>query len=664
MTKGQSFRITSYLVTSLLFFCAALAWAQAIEPAQQGERSTTAAAQIGRAHFEALPNVLATYDGGKFTKEELSATLNLRKPASVQYLSPVDVISLPVERLREVVSDYVFERLLVEKALAEGIDKTTSGIREKLERYEDEVFNRLYFERIFAPELEATRQKMLREAYERDKTSKYTIPGSIKLSEIYFGFYRPYEVKQGDTLGKIAERECGERAAMTRILRDDPFHYYRYSPGAAKGEVNFMDVKPGEKLLIPIRKDEVTSKETLAKKVHQELLKGADFAELAQRHSEAPPTRRSEVFELDPLFDPLIRRAVEKTHTTSVTDVLRTAHGFHIIKVVDRMETKTLSFEQVRGQIQLDPEAVQKAEETARKNLIERLRNKYRVELNHEALKLDDYLATTNPLTASTWIARVGEWTYTLEDFRRELIPFQKSWQGLTYEQRVDFVRSSPKILKYLVKLESKSLGLQNVPQYKAEMESKAVIDISTAYLRQLEEKLPPISEREMREYYDKHLDQFTGVPKVKLREITKRVNVQLPEPEKSRVIQETKRKLEAIRQQIKNAKDFEEMARRESDAIGSRSRGGLIGEVPLGFRGDEFQARIENLQPGQISEPFLYGSDMVLVMVEQKIAAPVMPFDDAKPRIERAIREERRRQMRQQLREKLFAEKHVQIHI
>lgn len=645
--------------------CLASAFVQAQE-AKSGsdDQSSTATALIQRAHYDALPEVLASYEGGKFTKEELSATLKLRKPASVQYFSPGEIISFAPERLREIVSDYVFERLLVEKALTEGIDKTSSGIRERLEQYEDEVFNRLYYERVFAAELDAAREKMLREAYDRDKATKYTLAGSIKLAEIYLSSLRPYEVKKGDTLASIAERECGDRAAEAQILRDDPFHYPRKSPGALKGEVDYVEVKAGEHLLIPLRKDELTSKEALAKKLRRDPRIATDFLELARQYSEAPPSRRAEVFELDSYMDPIIKRAVEKTPTTSVTEVLRTAHGFHLVKVMDRTETRTLSFDEVRSLIKLDPEALQKAEEEARKSLVDRLRNKYGLQLNEEALKVEDYQATTSPLTGSTWLVRVGDFVYTLDDFRKELIPHQKSWRGLTYQERVDFIKSSPKILKHLVKLESRQLGLQNDPQYRAEMDSKAVMDVSSAYLRSLEAKEPPITEAELREWYDKHIDQFTGPVKVKLREITKRVNLLLPDSEKTKLLNETKQKLEAIRQKIRTVQDFEEMAKRESDAIGTRSRGGLIGAVPIGFRGEAFQAQIQKLQPGQVSEPFLYGSEMVIIMLEEKLAAPVLPFDSVKNRVERAVREERRKKLWKELREKLFAEKHVQFHI
>ena len=632
--------------------------------AAQQESGTTTAAAVHAAHYDALPEVLATYDGGKFTKQELSATLRLRRPRGVEFMAPNDVISLPPERLRQVVSDLVFERILVEKALEEGIDKTTSGIREKLAQYEDEVFNRLYYERIFQPELEANREKMLKVVYERDKATKFTIPGFIRLAEIYLSTYKPYVVKAGDTLDRIAKQECGDAKAVSRILRDEPFHYYRKSPGAIAGAVDFVDVKPGEKLLVPLAADAVTSKEGLARQLQERASKGEDFNSLAQKYSEVPDAKKTEAFDLDPLMAPVIRKAVDKLSTGVVSEVLHSPHGFHIVKVLDKVETRTLSFEEVRDRIQLDPEEVRKAEENARKNLVERLRDKYHLDLNLDALRQDDFQGT-NPLTASTWLARVGnDFVYTFDDFRQELLPYQKSWRGLSAQERIDFIKSSPKILKHLIKLESKSQGLEKDPQYRAEMDSKAVIDVTTAYLRKLESTLPPISEAEMREWYEKHLDQFTGTPKVKLREITKKVNILLPDKERAEAIEKAKKTLAEIRSKIHSVQDFEQMARRESDSIASRSRGGLIGVVPLGFRGDTFKAQIEKLQPGEISEPFLYGPEIMIVMVEEKTAAPVMPFEEVKSRIQRVLEEERRQKMREELKKRLFEEKHVQIHL
>lgn len=644
-------------------FLARWGWTAPGDRDAAAEPSLTATIAMQQAHFDALPDVLATYDGGELTKQELSATLQLRKPRGVAMMAPADIMAMPPERLRQVAADIVFERLLMQKALEEGIDKSTSGIRERLENYEDEVFNRLYYERIFEPELRASRERMAREAYERDKDTKYTVPGKTLMAEIYFSSYKPYEVKPGDTIERIAEQQSGDRKKASRILRDDAFHYYRRSPGVESGSVDFVEVKPGEKLLVPLRVDEMTSKESLARRVYQELARGGDFMELARRNSDAPRAKRDEIFELDPLMSETVRKIVERTPVSSTTQILRTAHGLHILKVVERTETRTLTFDEVRDKITLDPEALRKAEELARKNLVERLRSKYHLELNLEALARDDYQGT-NPLTGSTWIARSGNFVYTLDDFRKELLPFQKSWQGLSQQERIDFVKSSPKILKHLVKLEAKSVGLEKDPQYRAEMDSRAVIDITTQYLRQLEAKLPQPSEVELREWYDKHIDQFTGNPQVKMREITKRVNPLLPEPERSRLLEAAKNKLQEIRQRIRSVRDFEEQARRESDAIASRSRGGLVGVVPLGFRGEEFKAQIAKLEAGQVSEPFLYGSDMTIVMIEEKIAAPVMPFERAKPRVQQILLEERRKKMRDDLRERLFAEKHVQFKI
>jgi parvulin-like peptidyl-prolyl isomerase len=157
-------------------------------------------------------------------------------------------------------------------------------------------------------------------------------------------------------------------------------------------------------------------------------------------------------------------------------------------------------------------------------------------------------------------------------------------------------------------------------------------------------------------------LDKFTGTEKVKLREITKRVNLLLPDAQRQAAIESAKKQLNEIRSKVRTVKDFEEYARRESDAIATRSRGGLIGVVPTSFRGEAFRNEISKLKVGQISEPFLYGSEVMIIMLEEKVPAPVVSFEEALPKVRRMYEQEQTRKGRDLERDELFKEKHVEL--
>ena len=68
---------------------------------------------------------------------------------------------------------------------------------------------------------------------------------------------------------------------------------------------------------------------------------------------------------------------------------------------------------------------------------------------------------------------------------------------------------------------------------------------------------------------------------------------------------EQAKAKIENIYLQLKNGGDFDALARQNSDDPGSARNGGDLGWVDPGTMVSEFQAAMDKLQPGEISEPF-----------------------------------------------------------
>lgn len=593
------------------------------------------------AGLAAAPRLLATYRGASYTTDELSVSLQLRRPKRFQGLNAQQIMDLPADKLREVVRDMVYELVLFEKAKEEGITEESPGIKEKLDQYKSDVFNRLYYEDVVESKLNKSTGELLRESYERDKATLYTVPAVLLVREIFLSAYKPYKVAPGDTLESIAQRESGDAAAAPRILRDNPLHFSRRSPGVERGRVAFQDVKPGEQLLVPRKKDELTSQELLAKSLHKKLVAGEDFEALAKAHTESTLQDANAPFtpEMD-LILPETRKAIDRTPETSISQVVSSPHGFHLFKVVDRSETRTLTFEEAKPSIKVDEDLRRKSVEDLRKGIVDGLREKHGIEINTDALKREDYQGT-DPLTAITWIVRDRDFTYTLDDYRREMVPMMKSWRGMTYQERVDFAKSSPTVVKHVVKRESEQLGLQKNPLYDSEMKSKAVIEVTSEYMRRHEKDRKEPAEAEFREFYNSHLDRFTGVKRVTVREITKRVNLALPDDQRKQAIEDAKKELNTIRGKVRDLSDFEQLARRESAAISSRSRGGLLGTVSIEFRGELFKNQLLQLKPGEVSEPFLYGAEVVIVRLDEVIPAEVQSFEEALPRVRQQYRRE-----------------------
>jgi peptidyl-prolyl cis-trans isomerase SurA len=84
----------------------------------------------------------------------------------------------------------------------------------------------------------------------------------------------------------------------------------------------------------------------------------------------------------------------------------------------------------------------------------------------------------------------------------------------------------------------------------------------------------------------------------------------------------QAKAKIDALYQQLKSGGDFATLARQNSDDPGSAKDGGDLGWMDPGATVPEFQATMDKLQPGEMSEPFQsqYGWHIVQVLGRRQV--------------------------------------------
>ena len=101
-------------------------------------------------------------------------------------------------------------------------------------------------------------------------------------------------------------------------------------------------------------KEEEEKVKQKAMSVLQQARAGADFAELAKKHTEDPSGKESGgdlgYFSAGQMVKPF-EDAAFKLKKEEISDLVRTPFGYHIIKVEDVKEAKTKTLEEVRGQI-------------------------------------------------------------------------------------------------------------------------------------------------------------------------------------------------------------------------------------------------------------------------------------------------------------------------
>ena len=139
---------------------------------------------------------------------------------------------------------------------------------------------------------------------------------------------------------------------------------------------------------------------------------GANFGDLAKQFSE--DTTKDKGGDLDWIVRgqtvPEFEQAAFSLPMGSVSDLVKTQYGFHIVKVIDRQNARTQTLDQVFPQIlgTLQEEAAQRQAEDLSAQVSAEIRRSGRVSIDDLAKKFNLKLGKTQPLEANQPIPEVG----------------------------------------------------------------------------------------------------------------------------------------------------------------------------------------------------------------------------------------------------------------
>lgn len=252
-------------------------------------------------------------------------------------------------------------------------------------------------------------------------------------------------------------------------------------------------------------------------------------------------------------------------------------------------------------------------------------------------------------------VAKVNEHVYTTKEFANELARKLKNFDALAAKDPGNVARAKEELVRQFVvksltldwaransifitesildkevdKLRAnypddlsfrRSLALENL-SFSEWREALRYVLIEREVFKKLNEKVKPPGDEEIRSYYDSHKDQFRRKERIYLRQI----------------LVDDEAKTDVIKAQLKT-KDFSEMAKKFSGAPEAKA-GGAVGWIERGsvdFFDPLFNASMNSVQT--IHSPFGYH----LVRVEKKQGASVLPLEEVKPQIVRALRSQR----------------------
>ena len=165
-------------------------------------------------------------------------------------------------------------------------------------------------------------------------------------------------------------------------------------------------------------------------------------------------------------------------------------------------------------------------------------------------------------------------------------------------------------------------------------VELKAEVRRGLSIQRLIEQRLVPnvsVSAEEMQAFYDSNQDRMQRPPQFRASHIL----FGLEEGASATQKEETRKKAESVRGMIQSGQDFGELASRNSDDTGSKDNGGELPWMSSGQTVPNFEAAALALEPGQLSPVVETEFGFHIIKLLEKRSEGLVPFDEARPRIE-----------------------------
>lgn len=149
-----------------------------------------------------------------------------------------------------------------------------------------------------------------------------------------------------------------------------------------------------------------------------------------------------------------------------------------------------------------------------------------------------------------------------------------------------------------------------------------------------VEKSLPKPSQAQVQAYYESHLDAFTRKPSWQLVYL----QVVLPENANAKAKKAYTDKLIAIEKALQEGKSLKTLARKYSDDLLTKGKGGALGWVNPGTLDPAVEKKLANLKVGDVSAPITTEFGTAFVNLTAEKPAVVTPLEKVQTRIEAAL--------------------------
>lgn len=229
----------------------------------------------------------------------------------------------------------------------------------------------------------------------------------------------------------------------------------------------------------------------------------------------------------------------------------------------------------------------------------------------------------------ASYLAKVGNTVITEADIEREIknLPdfVQKMFEGVSGRER--FLEELVK--RELLYQEALKKGLDKDLAYQKKLEDFKKINLVGLLLEKEIETKTKVSDKEIRDYYEKNKEDFAPVSQVRL----------------SHILLNTEEEAQKVLERLKKGEDFGQVAKKSSIDTVSAKKGGDLGFFSKGEIPPEFRIAAVRLKTGEVSEPIKTKSGYEIIKVTDKKVGQVIEFEKIKNLISQNLLAEKQKE-------------------
>ena len=270
-------------------------------------------------------------------------------------------------------------------------------------------------------------------------------------------------------------------------------------------------------------------------------------------------------------------------------------------------------------------------------------------------------LAADSKSTGSEKIlAEVGGYKLTLKEFDAQVASLPPQLQMAVARNP----QLKQQLLERWVQLtlmaeQARSEKLQDKPAVKKRIQDMTNALLAQEYMKENIDGKVKVTDKEVKDYYEKHKAEFVQPEQVRARHILVKVPAKADEKQWA----EAKKKAEMIRAKALKGADFAKLAQEYSDDPGSKGRGGDLGYFQKGRMVPEFEQAAFALKVGQVSQPVKTTFGYHIIKVEGKKPSKQESFKDVQQKIRQKLEREKQISLRDAIVAKLEKKYPVKVH-